>query len=220
MKKFNLIIDFDSTIIQLETIEVIAELSLKNIPEKNKILNKIKKITNQAMAGKMSFQDALDQRIAILNIQQKHINQTIKFLKKKISVSFLNNLDLFKRNGERCFIISGGFKEIIWPILKPYGFKKENIFANTLLTNAKNNTLFVDKKNDLSKDNGKSLVSKKIKGHNIIIGDGYTDYEIKKTKNAELFILFTENIFRKELKNKADYIAKDFYEVFNYINKC
>ena len=35
---------------------------------------------------------------------------------------------------------------------------------------------------------------------NVIIGDGYTDYEIKKFGNANKFILFTENIFRKELK--------------------
>ena len=55
-------------------------------------------------------------------------------------------------------------------------------------------------------------------GKNVIIGDGYTDYELKKFGNANKFILFTENIFRKELKDKADFIAKNFDEVFKYLD--
>ena len=41
-KEVNLILDFDRTIITLETIEVLANFSLENNSEKNKIYNKIK----------------------------------------------------------------------------------------------------------------------------------------------------------------------------------
>ena len=54
-KEINLILDFDSTIVELETIEVLANFSLEKNPEKNKIYSEIKDMTNLAMSGKLSF---------------------------------------------------------------------------------------------------------------------------------------------------------------------
>ena len=45
-----------------------------------------------------------------------------------------------------------------------------------------------------------------------IIGDGYTDYEIKKENYADYFYLYTENIKRKSLIKKADFLLKSFDE--------
>ena len=59
----NLIIDFDSTFIQDETIEILAEIALKKSPKRFDVLSKIKKMTNLAMNGELSFQEALKQRI-------------------------------------------------------------------------------------------------------------------------------------------------------------
>ena len=49
----NLIFDFDSTIIKIETIDLISSISLNLHPQKNDIVNNIQKITNQAMEGKI-----------------------------------------------------------------------------------------------------------------------------------------------------------------------
>ena len=55
-----------------------------------------------------------------------------------------------------------------------------------------------DKNNPLSKSHGKVKIIKELnlKGVIRIIGDGYTDYEIKKEGLANYFYLFTENIKR------------------------
>ena len=217
MKKINLIFDFDSTLIKLETIEILATFALKENPRKKEILKEINHITNLAMNGEMLFSKALKKRISLLSINQNHINQTILFLEKKLSDSFLNNINLFKKNIYNSFVISGGFTDIIIPILKNYGFNKNNIFANTFLFN-ENGDATIDETNNLSKDGGKQIVAKNISGYNIIIGDGYTDYELKKLGGAKKFILFTENIYRKELREKADFIANNFNEVFKYID--
>ena len=66
---------------------------------------------------------------------------------------------------------------------------------------------------------GKITISKKIEGEKIIIGDGYTDYEIKKHGFASKFIQYTENINREELNINADFISKDLHEALLYINK-
>jgi D-3-phosphoglycerate dehydrogenase len=214
--KINLIIDFDSTFIKLETIEILADFSLSNKSNKVQILNQIKDITNKAMLGDIPFSEALDKRIQLIKPKVDHINKTIEFLKSYISNSFLENKNFLKSYNENCFIVSGGFKEIIVPIVKEFKISEKHIFANTFIYN--NNNICLDKSNPLSRNNGKNIIAKNISGNNIIIGDGYTDYEVKKHGNAKKFIQFTENINRKSLNNKADFICNDFKEIISYIN--
>jgi len=72
MKNMKLIFDFDSTILKIETIEVLADFALENNKKKDLILNQIKSITNQAMEGEIDFPIALDKRISLLNITKKN----------------------------------------------------------------------------------------------------------------------------------------------------
>ncbi|HRI79618.1 MAG TPA: phosphoglycerate dehydrogenase, partial [Cyclobacteriaceae bacterium] len=51
-----------------------------------------------------------------------------------------------------------------------------------------------------------------------VIGDGYTDYEIKHSGLANKFYAFTENVERESVSSKADHIAPSLDE-FLYLNK-
>ena len=215
-KKIKLIIDFDSTFVKLETIEILADFALHTKNDKDKILNQIKDITNKAMIGKIPFSRALNQRIKLINPRQEHINKTIIFLKKHISKSFEKNIEFFRKNHENCYIISGGFKEIIMPVIEDFDIKENQIFANTFIH--KNNNITINENNPLSKDNGKNIIAKNISGYKIIVGDGYTDYEVKKYKNAKKFVQFVENINRISLNNKADLVCDDFKKIITFIN--
>ena len=203
MKNINLIIDFDSTFIKLETIEVLAEIALKNNNNRKNILGKIKSMTNKAMNGELSFQEALTNRIKLINATENDILKTIEIIKMNISTSIIKNKQFFIENSKNCYIVSGGFKEIIEPIVKSYGIKNNQIFANDLHLNKNGIIDGINDQNELSMDQGKVKIAKKINGNKIILGDGYTDYEIKKFNQAETFIQFTENINRKSLNNKT-----------------
>ena len=50
----NIIIDYDSTFIKVESLDVLARLSKNN---SNKVNNRIKEITNLGMEGKISFSE-------------------------------------------------------------------------------------------------------------------------------------------------------------------
>ena len=216
-KEINIILDFDSTIIELETIEVLAEFSLEKETNQKNIYKEIKDITNLAMSGKLSFSNALEKRVSLLNARKKDVDKTIEFLKNKVSPSFKKNKSFFNEIKNNCYIVSGGFKEIIIPIIKEFRFFEKNIFANSFIY--KNRKIIsVDKENPLAKDNGKNIIASKINGFNIIIGDGYTDYEVKKYRNAKKFVQFIENINRKSLNNKADLICDDFKKIIAFIN--
>ena len=213
--KINLIIDFDSTFVKLETIEVLADFALENKKDK-KYIKPYKKITNQAMQGEIPFSDALYERINLINLKSKHIDLTINHLMNHITSSFIENKNFFELNYKNCFIISGGFKEIIIPIVKNFNIQPNHVFANSFIN--KKNKLSLDKNNPLSKNNGKNIIAKNIPGYNIVIGDGFTDYEVKKNGNAKKFIQFTENIDRKTLNAKADLICTDFKYVIDFLN--
>ena len=153
-----------------------------------------------------------------LEIESRMASSHLFSVFSAITTSFLNNKQFFKNNYKNCYIISGGFKEIIYPIVKPFKISENNIFANEFIFDEENNIISVNKKNPLSSDKGKVEIAKQIKGKNIIIGDGYTDYEVKKYNAAKLFIQFSGNLNRKSLNSVADYIATDFDDIINYIN--
>ncbi len=220
MKKV-LIIDFDSTFIKTESLEELANISLSKNPQKNQILFKIKEITNKGMNGEISFDKSLDLRIKLLQSNKKDIKEVIKKLENEVTPSFLKNKEFIKKNSQNIYIISGGFTEIIFPIVNKFNIEKEHIMANSFIFKDNKDIVGVDKKNLLSQEKGKVKAVKKlnIKNEIIIVGDGYTDLEVKLNNTNCKFVYFSENVFREKVANNADYVAKNFQDVINYINK-
>ena len=209
------IIDYDSTFIKVESLD---ELSKISNGDDETINNKISEITNLGMEGKISFSDSLRKRIELIECNKEDIVKTVEILEKKVSDSFKNNISFLKNNAENILIVSSGFHELIEPIVIEYGIKKENIFANKFLYD-NNKVIGYDKKNPLSKSQGKVNILKelKLKGEVHVIGDGYTDYEIKKEGLANYFYLFIENIKRESVVKSADYLLKSLDQFIKII---
>ena len=217
-KKF--IIDFDSTFTQVEALDILGEISLTDSPDREEKLNSIKEITDLGMEGKLTFRDSLEQRIAILEAKKPQIQELIEVLKNKVSKSFYRNQEFFHEHADNIYIISNGFKDFIVPIVEEFGIKEENVFANEFVYDESGNIIDFDRNNLLSKNNGKSETIKtlKLEGDIYVIGDGYTDYEIKAAGLANKFYAFTENIDRPAVSAKADHIAPSLDEIL-YVNK-
>lgn len=213
------IIDFDSTFINCEALDLLAEISLKDVREGDKIIQQIRMLTHKAMEGSISFSEALEKRIKLLRANKKHIEILINKLNKKVSQSVISNKKFFKKYANNIFILSGGFKEYIAPITAKSGIPEKNVFANTFTYDNEGNITGYDKKSLLSKSNGKVLQLRKLnlKGEIIAIGDGYTDYELKKSNLVGKFYAFTENIKRESVTKTADHILPNFDE-FLYIS--
>ncbi len=209
------IIDYDSTFIKVESLDELSKIS--NGDDKT-INNKISEITNLGMEGKISFSDSLRKRIELIECNKEDIGKTVEILEKKVSDSFKNNISFLKNNAENILIVSSGFHELIEPIVIQYGIKKENIFANKFLYD-NDKVIGYDKKNPLSKSQGKVNILKelKLKGEVHVIGDGYTDYEIKKEGLANYFYLFIENIKRESVVKSADYLLKSLDQFIKII---
>jgi len=213
------IIDFDSTFTQVEALDELGEITLDSDENKDQILQEIKNLTNSAMEGKSSFTEGLSKRLALLHANKKHLPALISRLKNKVSLSVMRNTEFFQQFADNIFIVSSGFKEFITPIVTEYGIKEENIYANTFVYDEQGNIVGFDQANVLCLDKGKIklLESLALQGDVYVLGDGYTDYEIKEAGLANKFYAFTENIARDNVVAKAEFIAPSLDE-FLYQN--
>jgi len=213
------IIDFDSTFTQVEALDELARISLTGDPDQEKIYKEIERYTNLAMEGKISFRESLSGRVALLKANKTHLQKLVSHLKKKVSKSFDRNREFFKQHGDTAWIVSGGFKEFITPVVSPYGIKKENIYANTFKFDEDGYIIGYDDTNPLSDEGGKVKLLKelRIEGRLFGIGDGYSDFQLKESGLIEKFYAFTENIARQSVTDKADHVTPSFDE-FLYVN--
>jgi len=214
------VIDFDSTFTKVEAFDALAEISLKDHPDVEKMKNEIFLITNQGMDGSISFRESLEKRIALLSPNKRHLEQLVVVLRELVSESFKRNREFFQTYADYIYIISNGFHAFIDPIVTEFGIKPENIFANRFHFDAQGNVTGFDKENPLSQNNGKVEQLKRLNlpGDVYVVGDGYTDYEIKHAGLANKFFAFTENVEREKVLTKADHIAPSLDE-FLYLNK-
>ena len=212
------IIDFDSTITKVEGLDQLAVISLKGNPAGDKIAAEIKHLTDLGMNGEISYSEALQKRIALLKANKRHIDTLIEFLSENITDSFERNKPFLQTYADNIIVISGGFKEFIDPIISQLGLKTENVYANTFTFDANGDITGVDETNPLAKSGGKIklLESLELDGHVSVIGDGYTDYELKKSGEADRFYAFIENVKRDNVIPGADFVIKSLDEFLFY----
>lgn len=214
------VIDFDSTFTRVEALDVLCEISLRDHKDKDQSLNQIKAITDLGMEGKLSLRESLEQRLEILKAKKDHLPELIERLGKQVSLSFQRNKEFVKKYADQIYIVSNGFKDFIIPIVEAYGIKAEHVYANEFVYDDKGNIVGFDPNNLLSSNGGKpkQIESLKLNGEIFVLGDGYTDYEIKKAGIAHKFYAFTENIRRENVLRNADHEAPNLDE-FLYVNK-
>lgn len=213
------VIDFDSTFTKVEALDILSDILYEGTDKKEEVGSKISELTDQAMAGELSFREALEQRLALLDATRKDVDQLSQELKNLVSESVKRNRAFFEEEKDNVLIVSSGFKDFITPVVKDFGIKEENIYANTFTYNDKDEVIGFDASNPLSEHKGKVKLMKELSldGEVLVIGDGYTDYEIREAGLAKTFYAFTENIKREKVLANADIEASSFDEILHSI---
>lgn len=213
--KYIVLIDFDSTFVAIESLDKLAEIVLQTKPNKEEILSQIVEITKQGMEGRITFPQSLTRRLKLFGPNKKHIDELILCLQKAITPSFQRNKNFFKKNVENIYILSGGFKDYMIPVLKDFGITEDHILGNTFFFDKQGKVVGYDKNNPLGKEKGKVKMIEQMNFAKplIIVGDGFTDYEIKQAGLAHIFIAFIENVVREAVIKNADMVANNFEEV-------
>ncbi|MBI2260384.1 MAG: phosphoglycerate dehydrogenase [Caulobacterales bacterium] len=211
------VFDFDSTLVRIETLEALADLALAGSPDAEAVRAEIGRLTDQAMAGEIDFGEALRRRLALLPLTREHVRTLADRILDEGTPSVRKNLAFFRDNPGRIVIVSGGFREIIAPVAERLGVGPERVLCNDLLYDAEDRVTGVDEANPLSRAGGKAeaLKALDLTAPVVMVGDGWTDAEVKQAGAADRFYAFTEIVRRPPVVAAADAEVRSLDELLH-----
>ena len=187
--------DVDSTVIQEEGIDVLAAFSGKG--------DAVAALTKQAMEGGMKFQDALKQRLELLQPSEQQIKECLEKHPLQLTPGVEDLIETLHEVGKDVFLVSGGFRIMIHPVAFAVCVSKTNIYANSILFDVDGNYAGFDENEPTSRDMGKPKALETIQQRHgyktmVMVGDGATDAQAKPP--AKAFIGFGGVIVREAVK--------------------
>lgn len=205
----SVIFDFDSTLITCESLEVILHHQLKSDPERYQALVEL---TNQGMSGTMDFNTALTKRLEIAAPSyQAVINFYQQYGTDIITPGIADVINLLQRNNITVYIISGGLYEAIMPFAKALNIPADHVYAVKLLWQKNGDFLGINPDDPFSKSKlvGCRSLTKQWSSPSIMVGDGFTDYEIFQHGLVDHFIAYAQHQQRQSVLDQASMIAYD-----------
>ena len=209
------VFDFDSTLVQVESLPELARISLRHHPRRAARIAEVEHITELTANGQMSMAEGIALRIELLNAHQKHLESLIRVLKRSLTPSVKRNRAFFKKYRDRIFVASNGFQEFVLPVVESLGIPRKNVFANSFLLDDEGFIVGFDSRNPLIHQDGKARVLKNwhLEGDVYVVGDGYSDAKMRESGFATRFYAFTENVRREAVVEIADHVLPSLDEL-------
>lgn len=212
-----MIFDFDSTLVDFETLEALADIALAGAPDAEATRARIATLTDQAMGGEIGFGEALRQRLALLPLTRDHVATLAAQAPDRLTASVRRNLGFFQTGAAEVVILSGGFREVIAPVAWALGVPADRVLCNDLVYDDDGRVTGVDDANPLSHAEGKprAIHGLNLTGRVVMVGDGWNDAEVKLAGAADAFYAFTEVVRRAPVVEAADAEAASLDEVLH-----
>ena len=207
MKKLA-VFDFDSTLMDGETIDFLAEpLGLKD---------KVAAITEMAMRGELDFFESLIMRVKLLEgLEEKKVNNICHNLPYMVGAE--ETIKVLKKEGYKILVFSGGFRNATSYAKEVLGFDAD--FANVL--HSKNGILTGLVGGDMMFSHSKGDMLNRIqtvlgvsKEDTLVVGDGANDLSMFKYAGKKVAFCAKEI-----LKKEADFVVeeKDLTKILEFI---
>ncbi|WP_235842429.1 HAD-IB family phosphatase [Cysteiniphilum halobium] len=213
----NVIFDFDSTLIRFESLELVMAELLQGDQSK---IQQIEILTNAGMNGEMSFRDSLEARLKVAKPTKAALNAFVaQHCPDALTVGVKKLIEQLHQQDVKVWIISGGFSELILPFAEYLGIPASRVFTVNLHWDDKgyfdclnNDNGFCD-----SKVTGAAKIQDQLAGKTVIVGDGFTDYELYNAGIANDFIAYVEHVQRDKVLSVAKLCAKNIDELSTLI---
>lgn len=184
------VFDFDSTLINCESLEEI--LRAKKVDPKLFI-----PITRDGMAGKISFSESLEKRLALANLTKEDF---LLFGQVAKGLLVPGMKELISQIEAEVWIVSGMVKEVILPTAQVLGIHEKQVLGIELDWTSEGARLLKDAPVDKV-----SIAKKKAELWSTPktgVGDGMTDWELLNHGLVDDFIAFTGIVRRPEVLEK------------------
>ena len=213
MPKKPIILDFDSTLCAVESLDALASMVLADDPAAQVKVAEIERLTNLGMSGELPLSESLARRLATLTFDRAQVEQLVESLRHQLTPGLVEDRQWIQDQAEHLHVVSGGFVDWIAPVLTPLGFRAEHIHANVLCWDGDVCVGF-NQDHPLSRNGGKPEIVQQLglgpdKGA-IAVGDGISDLELKRSGHADRFIAFTAHAQREVVVEEADMQAANW----------
>jgi HAD superfamily phosphoserine phosphatase-like hydrolase len=179
-----LILDFDSTLITRESLEV---LLARTRPD---LAGEIHAITTAGMEGRISFRESLEQRLALVRPSRAEVEALGREALAWITPGMEGALGAVDAE---IWLVSGGLTEALLPVAAHLGIPRERILATRARWSRKGELLGVDARDkpEQIREHADAMATPRV-----LVGDGMTDYEPFRAGLVDHFIAFTGNVRR------------------------
>ena len=207
MPKKPVILDFDSTLCAVESLDALAGMVLNGDPDLEAKVAEIERLTRLGMSGELPLSESLARRLAILTFNRGHVERLAESLRHQLTPGLVADRQWILNHAEHLHVVSGGFVDWIVPVLTPFRFRTEQIHANVLRWDVDVCVGF-DQTHPLSRNGGKPEVVQQLGlgpgMGTIAVGDGISDLELKRTGHVDRFVAFTAHARRDVVVREAD----------------
>merc|ERR1719252_133325 len=203
--------DVDSTVVKTEGIDLLGKCF--------GVMKEISELTHAAMNGNVKFQDPMNDRLQLMADHGMTEKGLVECVKKEGVPRWTDGVrEVVKRlhaRGADVYLVSGGFRNMIYPVADVLDIPHENVYANTILFDKEGNYAGFDRKEPTSASGGKPAVlnkMKKEKGYKtmIMFGDGATDMDARTKGPAAAFIGYGGVTARPKIVEGADWFIYSF----------
>eukprot|EP00775_Hariotina_reticulata_P002377 gene2377-2682_t len=207
--------DVDCTITKNDSLDLLAEFMGCG--------ESVAAVTNKAMDGSMNLEQALEERLRIINCTPADIKRFIQGV-----ADLIRSL---QARGIAVYLISGGFREMTLPIARYLGVPKENVFANRMNwqwdddTGEPTRLVGFDLNEPTAHNQGKPAAIARIRQKNpyntiVMVGDGITDLEaVQVSGGADLFVGFGGVVQRPAVAAEADWYIYDYQQLLQALKR-
>jgi len=217
--------DVDCTVCRKDSMDMIAEFVGADTAE-------VERITNQAMNGELSLEEALQKRMDIINPTPALIKNFHEAHppEGRLCPGIAELIQALHDRGAIVYLISGGFRELTLPVAKLLNIPFDRVFANRMFFQNDDITLQptvfagFDFSQPTAHAGGKTKAIQGIRTNRpfetiIMIGDGVTDLEAAEEGAADLFIAYTGIVSRPNVVAGASWAVKHFDELHKNLKK-
>lgn len=204
--------DVDSTLLRVESLDTAIEAALERDPDTEDARARLHEITDAGMTGRMALRDSLEARLLLAGLDRTLIREVAELLRKRVTPGFKPLLARLRDQGDELHAISGGFRNLLDPVLADLGFGENQIHANRFLFEG-DRVSALDPDSPLSRNGGKSEVLAAIGARSdqvIMVGDGMTDFEAFEQGAADRFIGFGLIAQREVVIAAAEWAGADY----------
>ncbi|MCT4591929.1 MAG: HAD-IB family phosphatase [Candidatus Gracilibacteria bacterium] len=206
MEHLHVVFDFDSTLIGLESLEVLAEFLLKEVSrsERQEIISEIERITDLGMNGDLSLDESIFMRMSVLPpINEKAIGKAVDVCINNITPS----IERVLRDLESVYVVSGGPSVIVNPVANYLGIPTQNIRSSVFEFDERG---LYDRVRSFVLDDKSIAINEMIKDaqdkHVVMVGDGVADLATLGNP-CRYFVGFVEHKEREVIMSFAEHVA-------------